>query len=90
MPGLPEALFNAGRKQKALSGEPSLASLPSSESLAQRGQEKQKTIFQEEALNSPKAHLARESQNFEQRFGQPHAKLFSLVERSGLRRARGH
>jgi hypothetical protein len=81
MPGLLEALFDAGRRPKAPSERLSLASPPSPEVPAQTEQEKQETIFQEEVLNSPQTHLARESQTVERRFGQSHAKLFISIGR---------
>jgi hypothetical protein len=88
MPGLLEALFAVGRKSKATSEKLSLASPRSSEDPVLTEQEKQSTIFRKEALNSPKAHVARESQTVEQRLGQAHAELFIFIGRK-VRTPRG-
>ena len=81
MSRLLKALFDAGRKPRAMSEQFSLASPPSSEGPVRTGQEKPETIFQKDFLNSRQSHSACESQTVDQRFNQDHAKLFIFIGR---------
>jgi hypothetical protein len=79
MPGLLEALFDAGRKTNDVSKRLSLASLPSSVDDMLGGQAEQATISAEKCRDSSEADWPRELQNAKLRFGQQHAKLFPLL-----------
>jgi hypothetical protein len=81
MLGLLEALFDTGREPKTVSEKPSLASLPSPIDYVSTGQAKQPAISAEKFTDSSEADSLPKSQNPERRFGQIHAKLFTLIGR---------